>query len=268
VPRGINIVAGIGGLLYQKLPGGTPAYYYYHYDGSGNVTAITDADKDVAALYEYDAFGNIITKAGTLANDFTFSTQMAYGASGWSMYMFRNYSPRLGRWTQRDPIGFAGGALNLYEFCGNNPVHSIDVLGLKNILQQFIDDAAATWCGIKKDAQAVGGWVWTNIIGGYSDGTLDTTGLEDFADTALHISEIRSAAESVGDAATSVYEWATANPGRARTVGLVLGGLITLAGGIVVAAGGPAAPAGAVAVRFGLGMVVGSRIDKLIHEED
>jgi len=126
---GLDIVAGIGGLLYQKVPGGTPAYYYYHYDGSGNVTAITDGSKDVKALYEYDAFGNIITKAGTLANDFTFSTQMAYGASGWSMYMFRNYSPRLGRWTQRDPIGLASG-LNLYAFCGNNPLNRVDLLGL------------------------------------------------------------------------------------------------------------------------------------------
>jgi RHS repeat-associated protein len=102
---GLDIVAGIGGLLYQKVPNGTPAYYYYHYDGSGNVTAITDGDKAVAALYEYHAFGNLISKCGTLANAFTFSTQFAYGASGWSMYIFRNYAPRPGRWTQRDPIG-------------------------------------------------------------------------------------------------------------------------------------------------------------------
>jgi len=125
---GLDIVAGIGGLLYQKVPGGTPAYYYYHYDGTGNVTAITDGSKEVKALYEYDAFGNIITKAGTLANDFTFSTQFAYGASGWSMYMFRNYSPRLGRWTQRDPLGLAAG-LNLYTFSDNDPCNRIDVLG-------------------------------------------------------------------------------------------------------------------------------------------
>jgi len=129
---GLDIVAGIGGLLYQKVPGGTPAYYYYHYDGTGNVTAITDSTKTVKALYEYDAFGNIITKAGTLANDFTFSTQMAYGASGWSMYMFRNYSPRLGRWTQRDPIGLPAG-LNPYGYCRNQGTNAVDALGLFGI---------------------------------------------------------------------------------------------------------------------------------------
>ena len=119
---------GIGGLLYQKIPTGTPAYYYYHYDGSGNVTCITDASKEVKALYEYDAFGNVITKCGSLANDFLFSTQMANANAGWYMYMFRNYSPRLGRFTQRDPIGFAA-RLNLYEFCDNRPVNCVDLLG-------------------------------------------------------------------------------------------------------------------------------------------
>jgi hypothetical protein len=53
---------------------------------------------------------------------------MAYGASGWSMYMFRNYSPRLGRWTQRDPIGL-GSSLNLYAFCRNAPVGIVDCAG-------------------------------------------------------------------------------------------------------------------------------------------
>jgi RHS repeat-associated protein len=151
---GLDIVAGIGGLLYQKVEGSPDAYYYYHYDGSGNVTAITDADKDVKALYEYDAFGSIISKAGTLANDFTFSTQMAYGASGWSMYMFRSYSSRLGRWTQRDPMGLAGG-LNPYAFCGNDPLNRVDLLGL--LLGWDVGGTAKkAWNRVKKTASDVG----------------------------------------------------------------------------------------------------------------
>ena len=42
--------------------------------------------------------------------------------------MFRNYDPQLGRWTQRDPIGFAGG-LNLYGFCVNSPQNVVDYYG-------------------------------------------------------------------------------------------------------------------------------------------
>ena len=126
---GTGLPGGIGALLYMKVPGSPDAYYYYHYDGSGNVTCITDADKDIMALYEYDAFGNIITKCGSLANDFLFSTQLSNTNAGWHMYMFRNYDPQLGRWTQRDPIGLAGG-LNLYQYCWNNSINFMDILGL------------------------------------------------------------------------------------------------------------------------------------------
>ncbi len=135
---GTGLPGGIGGLLYLKVPGSPDAYYYYHYDGGGNVTCITDADKDIMALYEYDAFGNIITKCGSLANDFLFSTQMANSNAGWYMYMFRSYDPQLGRWTQRDPIGTRLKTQretilsepNLYEFCYNSPLNFIDLLGL------------------------------------------------------------------------------------------------------------------------------------------
>jgi len=39
------------------------------------------------------------------------------------------YKPELGRWINRDPIGEEGG-MNVYGFVGNDPVHSLDVLGL------------------------------------------------------------------------------------------------------------------------------------------
>jgi RHS repeat-associated protein len=42
-------------------------------------------------------------------------------------YYVRNryYSPILGRWLTRDPIGYQGGK-NLYEYCGGRPVTAID----------------------------------------------------------------------------------------------------------------------------------------------
>jgi hypothetical protein len=41
----------------------------------------------------------------------------------------RSYSPTLGRWTRRDPIGEWGG-LALYAIAGNAPIGGVDVLGL------------------------------------------------------------------------------------------------------------------------------------------
>ncbi len=38
--------------------------------------------------------------------------------------------PDLGRFTSRDPIGFAGGDTNLYSYVGQNPVNFVDPSGL------------------------------------------------------------------------------------------------------------------------------------------
>lgn len=43
--------------------------------------------------------------------------------------MFRAYSPPLGRWLSRDPIGETAGA-NLYVYVQNNPIGSVDPHGL------------------------------------------------------------------------------------------------------------------------------------------
>ena len=46
------------------------------------------------------------------------------------LYYVRNrtYSPFLGRWIQRDPIGYAGG-INLYEYVGGKVVVTLDAMG-------------------------------------------------------------------------------------------------------------------------------------------
>lgn len=42
----------------------------------------------------------------------------------------RDYDPVVGRWTTKDPIGFAGGDTNLYAYVGGNPMSYLDPLGL------------------------------------------------------------------------------------------------------------------------------------------
>jgi RHS repeat-associated protein len=43
----------------------------------------------------------------------------------------REYDPEIGRWVERDPIGFAGGTTGLYEYCYGAPVGMVDVSGAK-----------------------------------------------------------------------------------------------------------------------------------------
>ena len=49
------------------------------------------------------------------------------------LYRFgaRDYDPTIGRWTTKDPIGFAGGDTNLYAYVGGNPMSYTDPTGLK-----------------------------------------------------------------------------------------------------------------------------------------
>ncbi|MBK9127940.1 MAG: hypothetical protein IPM13_09080 [Phycisphaerales bacterium] len=44
-------------------------------------------------------------------------------------FLFRTYSPTLGRWVQRDPAGYVDGA-SLYEYCRASPMVLTDPLGL------------------------------------------------------------------------------------------------------------------------------------------
>lgn len=44
-----------------------------------------------------------------------------------------NYDPQTGRWTTKDPILFAGGTSNLYEYVGNSPLNYIDKTGLQRL---------------------------------------------------------------------------------------------------------------------------------------
>ena len=43
----------------------------------------------------------------------------------------RDYDPEIGRWTARDPIGFAGRDTNLYAYVGGDPVNAVDITGLR-----------------------------------------------------------------------------------------------------------------------------------------
>jgi RHS repeat-associated protein len=127
---------GIGGLLSMTLnvePGTSNSNSsYYHSDGNGNVTMLINGSQAIVAKYLYDAFGNVLSKSGLLAdaNLYRFSSKEAHLNSGLVYYLYRYYDPNLQRWPNRDPIAEWGGN-NVYQFVRNCPINACDILGLQ-----------------------------------------------------------------------------------------------------------------------------------------
>lgn len=53
--------------------------YYYHFDGLGSVTQITDTSGNLVNSYTYDSFGNIMQKSENVENFYTYLTQEPLG---------------------------------------------------------------------------------------------------------------------------------------------------------------------------------------------
>ncbi|NCC62186.1 MAG: RHS repeat-associated core domain-containing protein [Verrucomicrobiae bacterium] len=118
----------IGGILSAVL-NGTDVFYCF--DANGNVTDLVDTNGSSVAHYEYGPFGQKTAESGTLStsNPFQFSTKYLDAELGLYYYGCRCYSPEMGRWMSRDPIGEEGGH-NLYSFVLNTPITLFDFLGL------------------------------------------------------------------------------------------------------------------------------------------
>ena len=130
---------------------------YYQDDHEGSVTQITDSTGSVVESYRYDVYGapNIKDNSGTdlngvsaKRNRFMFTGREYTATFGMYEYRARAYHPWLGRFMSEDPKGFVHGAglgaepdkwtffahpddgeLNLFRYCGNDPVDYADPTG-------------------------------------------------------------------------------------------------------------------------------------------
>ncbi len=97
-----------------------------------------DALGEIVEKYEYEPYGQtyILTAAGSpltasdYGNPLMWTGQRYDAAVGLHHFRHRAYSPALGRWLQRDPIGYAGGSVSLYEYVGSSAIGAFDPLGL------------------------------------------------------------------------------------------------------------------------------------------
>lgn len=103
-------------------------WYHYASDEQGSTIFITD-DNKICNKYDYDAWGNLITCEEIIPNRFLYTGQQFNQITQQYYLRARFYNPVIARFTQEDV--YRGDGLNLYIYCGNNPVIYYDPSGYK-----------------------------------------------------------------------------------------------------------------------------------------
>ena len=135
---------------------------------------------------DYDVHGRILMDSNPGFQPFAFAGGLHDPDTGLLRFGARDYDPEVGRWTAKDPTGFAGGDTNLYAYAGGDPVNYIDPNGelafLAPVAFALLKGAlasAATDAGIELASQLIDnggnidwGGVGTSAVDGAMSGML------------------------------------------------------------------------------------------------
>jgi RHS repeat-associated protein len=97
-------------------------------DALGSTIALADSSGAVQTSYAYEPFGKTSITGAASGNTYQYTGREA-DAAGLDFYRARYYSPTLQRFISEDPIGLAGGDVNLYAYVSNNPISYTDPTG-------------------------------------------------------------------------------------------------------------------------------------------
>ena len=135
----ITYIQGADGLTgFVVSRDGIPdATYYYRKNTQGDITHILDQNGTVKAEYVYDAWGEhkIITDEEGIGSINPFRYRGYYYDDETGLYYLRSryYDPQTGRFINADSIGNMHpeevNGMNLYSYCGSNPVMFSDPSG-------------------------------------------------------------------------------------------------------------------------------------------
>ena len=148
------------GLGYNKYNG---QKYVYRKNLQGDIVAILDECGCTRGTYEYDAWGKIIWQGGSellTINPFRYRGYYYDEETGLYYLNSRYYDPETGRFISPDSLDYLEpetcNGLNLYAYCGNNPVMFVDPNGCFAI-STFIIGLLATVGGLTIAGAAIGG---------------------------------------------------------------------------------------------------------------
>ncbi len=166
--NGISFIydeSGVVGLKYGEKT------YIYRKDVQGNIIAILDSTGDVVVEYTYDAWGNhIVTPTDEAYSELSQLNPFRYRGyyydteTGLYFLKTRYYDPEVGRFITIDDLSYLDpdtiNGLNLYAYCGDNPVMRTDSNG-SSWWSDFWKKAFAVVAGVALLVIAVAGIVLT-----------------------------------------------------------------------------------------------------------
>jgi RHS repeat-associated protein len=134
--------------------------YYRHADDLGSSRFASTPSQTLYSDTAYSPFGEPYASSGAIDNSFTGQNQDT--AAGLYDFLYREYDPNQSRWTSPDPAGLASvdptnpQSWNRYVYALNNPLASVDALGLQCVWDDgsfdSSDDAATGSYGGCTDA--------------------------------------------------------------------------------------------------------------------
>jgi RHS repeat-associated protein len=153
-------------------------------DNQNTVRDLVASDGTVAAHFNYDPYGNLISAADGSGNTITnvgavtyvlytgrafeFATGLQYNRARW-------FDPAVGRWISEDPIGFKAGDTNIDRYVGNDPVDGVDPKGTTKQIFAF---------------EGRGGFPATAVAGAHTKPKYDDKGELEFLEGAASLSQV------------------------------------------------------------------------------
>ena len=116
--------------------------YYYVTNLQGDVIGLLDSFGSSVASYTYDAWGNPLSSTGTQAGTIGALNPLRYrgyvydSETGFYYLQSRYYDPQTGRFINADGLLSTGQDIlgnNMFSYCLNNPVNSVDSAGLRAV---------------------------------------------------------------------------------------------------------------------------------------
>ncbi len=175
-------------------------------DALGSTVGLVGTGGSIDTGYTYQPLGTT-TAAGTNANPYQFTGRENDG-TGLYYFRARYYSPTLQRFIAQEPIGFAGGGSNLYEYVVNDPTDITDPKGNQLVTALLVGAAVGGIVGAVNGI--ANGCSWSSV----TDSALIGAGIG----AGVGVASILGASGALGSAVGSFFG-ASLSPAAAGALG-------------------------------------------------